>query len=96
MISPRRLRRSRKLFGADIEVAFEQQVVGAHEGGIVVEHLGRHRLAVQPLLQVREGARRIVGTGGAADQKFAVDDAFEIHRPYDIGKAPVMSSPERE
>ncbi|MNX84208.1 hypothetical protein D3C86_1159980 [compost metagenome] len=71
---------------ADIALAIEQQVIGADEGGIVVQHLCRHRLAVQPLLQVGKGAGEIVGPRRAADQQLAIHHAFEIDRLEDIGK----------
>ncbi len=67
-------------FGADVVVTLEEQIIGAHEGRIVFRHLGRHRFPIQPLLQVGEGAGRVVGALCAADQQLAIDDAVEIDR----------------
>ena len=71
---------------AHILLTVEEQVVSADEGRVVSEHLRRHRLAVQALLKVGEGAGRAVGAGGAADQQLAVDDAGKVDRVENIGK----------
>lgn len=63
---------------ANVALALEQQVISADESGIVIPHLRRYRLAVQPLLQIREGAGEIVGSRGATDQQFAIHHAFEF------------------
>ena len=51
-------------------------------GRMFRQHLGRHRLAVQPLLQVVERRHRLV----AAHQQLAVEHTLEVDRLDDVGK----------
>ena len=72
--------------GAHVHLAFEKHVIGAHEGREILQHLCTDRLAVQPLLEIGEGAGRAVGARRAADQKLAIHHAFEIHGVEHIRK----------
>ena len=64
-------------------VALLQKVVAAHEHRILLAHLRRHGLAVQPLLQVGERAGPL---RRPADQQLAVERGVEIHRVGQVGK----------
>ena len=59
--------------GAHVLVAVDEQIVEAHEGRIVAQHLGGDGLAVEPLLQVVERGDDAV----AHDQQFAVEHRVE-------------------
>ena len=50
--------------------------------GMLLQHLGRHGLAVQPLLQVVERRHGLL----AAHQQLAVEHALEVDRLDDVGK----------
>ncbi len=64
-------------------LAFQpQHVVQAHVGGMLLQHLGRHGFAVQPLLQVVERRHGLL----AAHQQLAVEHAVEIDRLDDVGE----------
>ena len=51
-------------------------------GGMLLQHLGRHGLAVEPLLQVVERRHGLL----AAHQKLAVEHAVEVDGLDDVGK----------
>ncbi len=80
--------------GAHILVAVDQQIVEAHEGRIVAQHLPRDGLAVEALLQVVERRDDAV----AHDKQLAVEHGVERlrRRRRSPGKLAEMSSPERE
>jgi hypothetical protein len=69
----------------------DQQVVARMKAGYCCQHLRRHRLAVQPLLQVEKvpGASRITSNSPSS----ALESVMASARS---GKAPEMSSPVRE
>ncbi len=68
--------------GAQVLALQPQHVVKAHVRRMLLQHLGRHGLAVQPLLQIVERRHRLL----APHQQLAVEHAVEIDRLDDVGE----------